>query len=254
MKRQSDLYSQLHQTITEQFPGVTDGTQHLSFLTTGRLLNYKDYDPGYLYDESEESILPRTMENMFDLVDIIPDGSSIVFNPYRAPRLHETYIKLVEQLKAAPSSLTKTEQREIRSYLLQSVTDMGSSTNDPMPRLSLYHLYKNTYYTTVLEVDSLIELQRRILFDWEFAAWYEQNLNILNNRKQEALTRWKLFADKEAVEERLNSLKLMDHSQEIYDAKVLLITNHRESRFKDEKMYYLVTFYPDIWYRRLMNE
>ena len=218
------------------------------------MLTYNDFDPGYLYDESEESVLPQTMENMFDLVDIIPDGGSIVFNPHRSPRLQQTYSQLVDMLQVAPSSLSQTEQQQIRAYLQETVADMGSSSNVTMPRLSLYHLYKNTYYTTVFEVDSLIESQRQSLFDWEFTQWYEKNLNIFNNRKQEALTRWKIFANKEEVEEKLNSLKLTDHSQEIYDAQVLLVTNRRKSRFKDEKIYYLVKFHPDTWYMRLKNE
>ena len=254
VQKQSELYSQLHQTLMEQFPGVRDGEQHLNFLTTGRVLPYQDYDPGYLYDDSEESVLPQTMENMFDLVDIIPDGGSIVFDPYRALRLQETYSHLVELLQAAPSSLKQAEQQEVRAYLLETVTDMGSNSNTSMPRLTLYHLYKNSYYQTVFEVDELIESQRKILFDWQFTEWYEQNLNILNNRKREALTRWKVFANKEEVEEKLDSLKLTDHSQEIYSAEVLLMTNRRASRFKDQKIYYLVKFYPDTWYMGLKNE
>ena len=254
MKKQSDLYNQLRQTLTEHFAGVRDGENWLTFLSSGQILKYKDFDPGYLYDESEESVLPQSMENMFDLVDIIPDGGSIVFNPHRAPRLQQTYSTLVEMLQVAPSTLSPTQQQDIRTYLQEIVTDMGSSSNSSLPRLSLYHLYKNSYYMTVFEVDNLIETQRQKLFDWEFTQWYEQNLNILNNRKQEALTRWKIFANKDEVEEKLELLKLTDHSQEIYDAQVLLVTNRRESRFHDEKIYYLVKFYPDTWYLRLKNE
>jgi hypothetical protein len=252
--KQSDLYHQLRQTLSEHFPRVSDGEQHLTFLTTGQILAYEDYDPGYLYDESEESVLPQSMENMFDLVDIIPDGGSIVFNPHRAPRLQTTYSQLLEMLQVAPSSLSPTEQQEIRAYLQEIVTDVGSSSNESLPRLSLYHLYKNSYYMTVFEVDNLIETQRQTLFDWEFTQWYEQNLNILNNRKQEALSRWKIFTNKDEVEEKLDSLKLTDHSQEISNAQVLLVTKRRESRFHDEKIYYLVKFYPDTWYMRLKND
>jgi hypothetical protein len=252
--KQSDLYHQLHQTLSEHFPGVRDSKQHLTFLTSGKVLPYEDFDPGYLYDESEESVLPQTMENMFDLVDVIPNGGSIVFNPYEAPRLQETYSELVNMLQVAPSSLSPDKQREIRSYLLEMVKDIGSSSNVSIPRLSVYLLYKNTYYMTVLEIDELVESQRQRLFDWEFMQWYEHNLHILNNRKQEALTKWKIFANKEDVEEKLDLLKLTDHSQEIYNAKVLLVTNRRKSRFKDEKVYYLVRLYPENWYKKLQNK
>ena len=252
--KQSDLYEQLHKTVSEHFPGVQEGTEHLMFLTSGKVLSYEDFDPGYLYDESEESVLPQTMENMFDLVDIIPDGQSIVFNPRKAQRLQKTYSELLEMLHVSPSSLTETEQQEIRAYLLETVQDLGSSTNTLMPRLSLYLLYKNTYYMTVLEIDEMIDMQKQILFEWEFMQWYKRNMNILNSRKQEALTRWKMFADKEGVEERLSSLKLTDYSQDINAVRVLLLTDHRESRFKDEKSYYLITLIPDTWYKELQNK
>ena len=250
---QAEMYHQLHQTLTEHFPEVQDGDKHLIFLTTGKILSYDDFDPGYLYDESEESVLPQTMENMFDLVDIIPDGGSIVFNPYRAPRLQETYSDLVEMLQVAPSSLNVTEQQEIRRYLLETVNDLGSLSSVAIPRLSLYLLYKNYYYMTVLDIDDTIESQRQKLFDWEFTQWYEQNMKILDNKKEEALAKWKMFADKDEVEERLDVLELTDYSQDINAARAVLLTNRRESRFKDEKEYYLVKLYPDTWYKALKN-
>ena len=253
VRKQSEVYHQLHRTLTEHFPGVQDGNEYLTFLTTGKVLSYDDFNPGYLYDESEESVLPQTMENMFDLVDVIPDGGSIVFNPYRAPRLQNTYSELVEMLQVAPSSLNVTEQQEIRTYLLQTVNDLGSLSSIPMPRLSLYLLYKNFYYMTVLEIDDTIESQRQKRFDWEFPQWYERNMKILDNKKEEALTRWKMFADKDEVEERLDALELTDYSQDINTARAVLLTNRRESRFKDEKVYYLVKLYPDTWYRVLKN-
>ena len=224
------------------------------FFSSGRVLSYEEFDPGYQYDDSEESILPQTMENMFDLVDVIPNGGSIVFNPNRAQRLQETYSELVNMLHVAPSSLKQTEQQEIRDYLLETVADIGSSTNDSMPRLSRYLLYKNAYYATVFEVDDLIESQQEKLFDWQFTQWLQRNLNVLVGRKQEALTKWKLFAEKDEVEEKLSLLELSDYSQDIYDAHVLIVINRRESRFKDENIFYLVKFYPDTWYKGLKNQ
>ena len=253
VKKQSELYHQLHQTLSEHFQGVQDGSEHLMFLTSGKVLSYEDFDPGYRYDESEESILPQTMENMFDLVDVIPDGKSIVFDPQTSERLQQTYGSLLDMLQVAPSSLPANEQQEIRTYLLETVQDIGSSSNEFLPRLSLYLLYKNSYYRTVFEVDDLIESQRQTLFSWQFTQWYEHNVNILNNRKQEALTKWKMFAYKDEVEERLHFLTLTDYSQEINTAQVLLLTNRRQSLFKDQKVYYLVRFYPDTWYKDLKN-
>ena len=250
--RYLDIYNQLRKSVTEHFPGVVDGTQHLSFLTTGRLLNYEDYDPGYLYDESEESILPRTMENMFDLVDIIPDGSSIVFNPYRAPRLHETYSQLVELLHNAPSSLTLEERIRTRAFLQEGIRDPGSG--QVLPRLSLYLLYKNTYYMTKMEADDLVDTQREKLPGWDFTEWHERNIHSLQMKIDDAYTKWEMYADKREVEEQLKLFGLDDHAQEVNNVKAQMLANHRMSRFKDEKEYYLVKLYPNYWYKDLKNQ
>ena len=251
VRRWTDIYQQLHKTISEHFPGVEDGNEYLMFFTTGKALSYDDFNPGYLYDGSEESVLPQTMENMFDLVDVIPDGGSIVFNPYRAPRLQNTYSELVDMLRVAPSSISPEEQQSTRRYFQDIIQDPGSG--EKLPRLSLYLLYKNTYYMTKFEVENLIDSQRKRLLGWEFTQWYERNIHQLQMKINDAYVKWEMYADKTEVEERLESLNLEDHSQEINSARALLLTSQRMSRFKDEKQYYLVKFYPDTWYKALKN-
>ena len=251
VEKQSDVYHQLHKTVSEHFPGVQDGDQHLMFLTSGKILSYEDFDPGYKYDGSEESVLPQTMENIFDLVDIVPNGGSIAFNSYDAERLQETYSELIEMLQVAPSNLTLSH--EIRQYLQETVEDLGSDPAESLPRLSLYLKYKNSYYMTVFEVEDLIESQRQSLHSWEFTQWYERNIERLNMKKYNEYMKWKMFADKEEVEEKLSLLKLEDHLQEVNNAHALLLASKRKSRFKDEKRYYLVKLYPDTWYKGLQN-
>ena len=215
------------------------------------MLSYSDFDPGYLYDGSEETILPQTMENMFDMVDLVPNGGSIVFNPHDAGRLRETYGELVEQLQVTPTSLSLDEQRSMRLYLQQRVSNPGSDSS--LPRLSLYLLYKNTYYMTKIEVENTIDSQRRQLPSWEFNQWYERNIHTLQMRINDAYIKWEMYADKTEVENKLSTLNLEDHSQDINVAHVLLLANQRKSRFKDEKEYYLVKLFPDTWYKGLKN-
>jgi hypothetical protein len=250
-QRRLDIYNLLHRTVTEQFPRVKDGVQHLTFFTSGKELSYEDFDPGYLYDESEESVLPQTMENMFDLVDVIPNGGSIVFNPYEAPRLQETYSELVGVLQTARSSLSPEEQSRTRQFFQQNIEDPGTRT--VLPRLSLYLLYKNAYYMTKMKVDDLVDEKRRGLLGWEFTQWYERNIHRLQMDVNDAYMKWEMYAGKTEVEEKLDSLNLEDHSVEVNIARALLLASHRMSRFKDEKEYYLVRLYPDTWYMELKN-
>ena len=250
--KQKDVYNQLYKTISEHIPRVQDGgSQHLSFFTSGKLLPYEDFDPGYLYDESEESVLPQTMENIFDLVDIIPTEGAIVFSPDKAQRLEVMYSQLVDMLQVAPSSLKPEEQKTTRLYFQESILDPGTGTS--LPRLSLYLQYKNTYYTTKMEVDNLIDSQRRGLLGWEFTQWYERNIHRLQMQINDAYMKWEMYADKAEVEDKLNMLNLEDHSQDVNEARALLLANERMSRFKDEKQYYLVKLYPDTWYKELRN-
>ena len=251
VKRQADIYQQLHKTVSEHFPGVEDGDQHLMFLTSGKFLSYEDFDPGYKYDGSEESVLPQTMENIFDLVDIVPNGGSIAFDSYDAERLQETYSELIEMLQEAPSTVTQDEQRNIRQYL-QSYTE-DPATDTRIPRLSLYLLYKNTYYMTKIEVENLVDSQRKKLLGWEFTRWYERNIHSLQMKINDAYVKWEMYADKTEVEEKLEKLNLEDHMQEVNAARALLLASQRMSRFKDEKQYYLIKLYPDVWYKGLKN-
>lgn len=194
---------------------------------------------------------PQTMENIFDMVDIIPNGGSIVFDPHEGQRLQETYTGLIEELQVIPSTLSLDEQRTIRQYLLEQVDDSGS--NKSLPRLSLYLLYKNSYYMTKIDVDNTIDFQRRKLLGWEFSEWYERNIHHLQMRVNDAYMKWEMFAAKTEVEEKLGKLNLEDHSLEIIDARALLLANKRKSRFKDEKEYFLIRLYPDTWYKTLRN-
>ncbi len=248
----ADIYNQLHKSVSEHFPRVRDGQQHITFLTTGKSLAYEDYDPGYLYDESEESVLPQSMENMFDLVDIIPDGGSIVFNPHRVPRLQPTYSQLLEMLQVAPSSLSPEQHIKMQQFFQEGIRD--PSSGQTLPRLSLYLLYKNTYYRTRMEVDDLIESKRLGILEWEFTQWYERNIHTLQMKINDAYTKWEMYANKAEVEEKLVNLNLEDHSQEIQEAQAFILVSQRTSRFKDEKQYYLVKFYPDTWYKQLKNQ
>ena len=252
VEKQSDIYQQLHETVSEHFPGVHEwNSQHLMFLTRGKTVSYKDFEPGYQYDNSEESVLPQTMENMFHLSDVIPNGGSVVFNAERAQRLQKTYTDLVTMLHVAPSSLTPQEQMTTRSYFQEAIMDPVSSKT--FPRLSLYLLYKNQYYSTKMNVDNLVDSKRRGFLGWEFTQWYERNVQHLQMSISDAYMKWEMYADKTEIEDKLNMLDLEDHAQDIYDVRASLLANHRMSRFNVDKDYYLVRFEPDTWYKELKN-
>ena len=251
VRQSSDLYQQFHQSVSEHFPGIESGDEHLTLFSSGKVLPYREFDYGYRYDGSEETILPQTMENIFDLVNIIPDAGSIVFDLQEANRLHDTYSTLVDNLQVAPSTLSPDEQRKIRQYLLEVVPDPGS--DESLPRLSLYLLYKNSYYMTKIEIENTIDAQRQRLPGWEFNKWYERNIHTLQMKASSVYMQWEMYAGKTDMEEKLSQLNLEDHAEEISDALALLLTNERKSRFKDEKKYSLVRLYPDTWYKTLNN-
>ena len=70
----------------------------------------------------------------------------------------------------------------------------------------------------------------------------------------DAYTKWEMYADKREVEEQLKLFGLDDHAQEVNNVKAQMLANHRMSRFKDEKEYYMVKLYPNYWYKDLKNQ
>ena len=246
------LFNQLHASILES--GTNDDSHIVVLLGYGKTLKYGDYYPGRFYDGGEQSIPPNIMENMFDLVNIIPNAESLVMMLTDSHHLSETYEYLVNELKVSQPETPQDTLDSARDYLQAQVSDIGDIANEPMPRLSLYLMYKNRYYQKKLEVENQIEYQRnRLSLINTFSEWYDRNGQILEAEVDDAYIKWEMFGYKRDVEEWLDVLNLQDYSESLDEARALLFTTRMISKFKDEKVYYPVEFNPDQWFELLGN-
>lgn len=247
---QLELYHQLRHVATKQ---NSLGKEHVTLFTTGNILRFDDYNPGRDYDGGEDSIPSFIMENMFDLVDVIPNGENVITMPEDYQVLSETYDYLLHDMTVSPSETTSETLRNARTHLQQIVTDLGGLSERNLPRLSLYLLYKNHYYSKKLEVDNQIDYQKRKLAGTGFVKWYERNGYILQGQIVDAYTKWEIFGSKNEVEQWLSTLNLEDYSEPLDDAQAVLIASKKKSKFKDEKVYYPVEFIPGDWFHLLEN-
>ncbi len=250
---QMELFSQLYQHISSS---TTKADESLALVAaSGKILKHEDYYPGRYYDGGEDTIPPRIMENMFDLVDIIPNADSVVTaenDPSRAS-LSMTYEYLVRELKVAPPDVDHNTLTEARAHLQELVSDIAAENNTTLPRLSLYLLYKNKYYLKKLEIENQIDNQRRRLPGLRFSQWYERNGIILENEVVGAYSEWEVYGNKNDTETWLDILNLHDHSEPLNEARALLFATMKSSKYRDEKVYFPVEFYPNHWFDFLTN-
>ena len=226
--------------------------QHLALLGTARLLGYDDYYPGRDFDGSEETIPPVILENMFSLVDVIPDASSLVADIEEEP-LAEVYKSLVHGLQVKGDDTDPVQMQEAREYLQAVVDDAGGLNAVPLPRLSLYLQYKSRYYLKKLEVETLIEAQRKRLFGRQFSDWYDRQAQLLQSGIEDAMMKWNVFGDKDAVEKNISKLNLEDFSEPLDEARSLLLATRKRSKTREDAFYYPVEFVPSQWFELLQN-
>lgn len=255
------LYANMYSTIADKFEELVSGNKHLSLLASGRILEYRDYNPGRHFDGGVDTIPQDIMENVFKLTDIIPDGSSIVTDLNEAHSLSETYEYLVRQLRVLSLNIGSDEMQEARNYLQEKVEDLGNTDeNKTRPRLSLYIEYKNKYYEKKLNAEDQIESQKLLLSGYMFSEWYDRHSSLLNGQVEDAYVEWVMYGYKAEVEKWLKFLQLqdtgsfsIDYSEALEEAKALLIATKERSKFREDSLFRPVKLLPDYWFQILNN-
>ncbi len=255
------FYEDLYSTVAEQFEELSSSEQHLSLLTTGKTLQYSDYNPGRNFDGSLTTVPQDVLENIFKLVDIIPKGNLTVTHLKDVQSLSETYEYLVRQLRVIPPDVAQDEMQEAREYLQEKVEDLGNADlNLTQPRLSLYIKYKTRYYEKKLGVEDQIDAQKTFLTGYSFSDWYDRHSLLLHGQVEDAYVQWVMFGYKNEVEKWLKLLQLqdtesspIDFSESLEEAKTLLIATKERSMFKEDSMYRPAKLLPDYWFKILEN-
>ena len=248
-----ELHHQLHTNIAENIAPLASGCQHLVLFTVGQILHLDDYTPGRYFDGSVRTVRPRAMENMFNLVDIIPEATSIVGSTHHGRSLAKTYESLVEQLQVSYDDMDPITLTEARSFLQEKVEDLGGELTGPTPRLMLYFHYKKQYHRVKLEVEVSKEKQQKRLSSISYITWLERNAFTLDGLVNDSYTKWEVFGSRTDVERRLTKLNLQDRSEPLENARALLEAARRRSKYHHEQSFYPVKFIPENWYKLLDN-
>ena len=247
------LYHQLQTNIVENVAPLASGHQHLALFTIGQVLHVDSYTPGRYFDGSVRTIRPRAMENMFNLIDIIPEATSIVSNVHHGRSLAKTYESLVEQLQISYDDMDPVSLTEARNFLQEKVEDLGGELTGLQPRLMLYLHYKKQYHHLKLEVEISKEKQQKRLSSRSYITWLERNAFTLDGLVNDSYTKWEVFGSRTEVEKRLTKLNLQDRSEPLENARALLEATRRRSKYRQEHSFYPVKFIPENWYKLLDN-
>ena len=256
-----DLYEKLYSSVADETEGFASGKQHLALLTSGRLLDYNEFNPGRDFDGGEDTVPQDVMERFFKLTDVIPDSGSVVTDLDESHSLSETYEYLVRQLRVSPVDVQPSDLQDARTYLQEKVEDLGNKgeTSVSIPRLSLYLKYKNNYYRKKLDVENKIDSKRRILTGYHFSGWYDRYASVLNAEIDDAYMEWDLYGNKAEVTKWLKVLKLVDDSspldfaESLEEAQALLIATKTRSKYREDSVYRPVQILPSHWFKVLKN-
>ena len=248
-----ELYHQLQTNIAENIAPLASGHQHLALFTNGKILQLDDYTPGRYFDGSVRTIRPRAMENMFNLVDVIPEATSIISNIHHGRSLAKAYESLVEQLQVSYDDMDPMTLTEARSFLQEKVEDLGGELTGLTPRLMLYFHYKKQYHHMKLEVEISKDKQQRRLSSRSYITWLERNAFTLDGLVNDSYTKWEVFGSRTEVERRLTKLNLQDRSEPLENARAVLEATRRRSKYRQEESFYPVKFFPEKWYKLLDN-
>ena len=242
---QEELYKRIHFLISNSISGISTGNKQVILMGTAKPLFFEDFDPGKLFDGSENSMLPRTMENMFSLVNIIP-SSLPLFQSTRP--LYEMYKALVYNLTLIKRNVALSDVQNAALYLKELVTDFEKvHIAAHIPRLSLYLQYKDRYSSKALDVKREMEVQRGKLSHEEYSDWYASKGVLLESERDGLYMKWETLGDKSGVEKRLALLDLQDHIKPLNDLKAILEASKKPSVLLEDSQYMPVQFEPRNW-------
>ena len=246
MPVQEELYRSIHTAVSKSVTEVSTGHKHVVLLRTAKPLFFEDFNPGKIFDGSEKSVLPRTMENMFNLVDIIPRSLPMIEETWP---LYKTYQNLINKLVPISPQVEAGDLGRATQYLKELVVDLDNKEKGTqIPRISLYLQYKNSYHTKDLDVRKEMELQRSKLSHEDYSLWYASKGVLLERDRDNLYMKWETLGDKSDVEKRLQLLDLQDRAKPLLEIKAIIQSCKQSSLLQDDEIYMPVQFVPSNWY------
>ena len=272
-KNSKETLARLYETIRSVAlpPPSADATgnepteQRLVMLMPGKVLSYYDYFPGdsyeaylenpdYGYTDQQVTIPPRVMENMFFLADIIPGRY-----PLRGAETGESMSVIYEdvlnkmEVKGFNEKTQAEKERYVKaiSYLAEEIPDPLDVTMN-VTRFGLYRRSQELYNQKRLEMENIIDEQRKASPGIEYERWFQRNYPTLKSQVEGAYTEWLIFGQKEIVELYKSYLDVESPGVDLEKARMTLRASGVSSLDRARTIY-PVNFVPGNWYRYLTN-
>lgn len=247
------LYQHLYTTIAESKPQITEGHQHLVLLSAGKYLHYEDFCSN---PRRRAYNVPKlVMQNMFDIVDIIPNAQYLVDNSRVHRPLTNTYYDILDFLKEALGDENLHRLENSSNYLRHKIPDPEAPENNgTVERIGLYYHYKNQFAAAKTIVHSEVEWRRKIMPAEEFSYWYDYNKLALDHIIEEAQYKLEVVGGRKEMEQWISRTKTRREYRDLLHARVLLLA-YQHSSFRDPlgEMMYPVRFIPEDWTKYLYN-
>ena len=107
---QTRLYQHLYATAAKKYSAVATGHQRLVLLSSGDFLFYDNFRPKTWWSKGMD-MSKRVLQNMFDIVDIIPNGAYTIDSSKHHKSLSETYSYILDIVKVRINKYTKSWRR-----------------------------------------------------------------------------------------------------------------------------------------------
>ena len=261
------LYTAMYQLAfpleNREFGSDATVTERFIWQVPGLVLNPYDYDPGELYiaaqanpndGQPEVNIPPYIMENMFQLVDPLPNTNPLK-GGVSGGSLADTYRDIIYNMDVkkfddvAESVLQKYQTA--MEILQGSRRDPESATPHNVTLLDLYTRYKGRYYQKKQEVEEIIEQKKKSLPSIEYEKWFTRNYRNLQAQEESEYTRWILYGEKEVVDTYKIHLDVAPEGAELETAREVLRSSGISALDRSGTIY-PVSYTPSNWYQYII--
>ena len=196
---------------------------------------------------------PHTMENWFDLADVIPSA-----NPLGGQDTGRSLATIYRQILEQTTIKNLEEQGEqVEAFYNQAIGFLNEEVPDPenlkvnTTRLALYDKYKEEYNKQKLEMEDEIEKKRKNLRYIDYELWFQRHYPSLISKVESSYIQWLIMGQKEMCDIYITYLDTGASAKALEEARIVLRSAGVASLDRTRTIY-PVDFEPSDWYKYLL--
>ena len=269
VKKSSDILAGLYQVLRNiAFPKSPYSAQEsvhnrFIFMNPGKVLNYFDYYPGDMYAVSMKAkntsaphvlVPPSVMEKWFDIADVVVGGD--LNSGDTGKSLAQIYRNILSQIKIKDFKTlyrdAEARYNEAKNFLTESIQN-PVNLSENTTRMKLYSIYQQEYADQKLKLEKELNDARLSKTSLEYELWFQRNFSPLNNKVENAYSKWLVFGQKELVELYKTFMDMTSAGAALEEARVSLRASGATSLDRTRTIY-PVSFEPSNWYEYLLEK